>query len=328
MKADLKGVRARVLAVVAAGAAAVAAQAQGQNFPDHPIKLVVAYPPGGPNDTVTRVTTQGLGEELGQSLVVENVPGAGGRIGTRSVARAAPDGYTLLAGGTNDNAIAAALYRNLDFDPVKDFAPVAALSTDSTAVVVNPAVPAKSLAELVAYGKAHPGTLNAGSTLGIAPHLLLEFVRVRTGADMAFVPYKGAAPAIADVLANQIQVAASGKAVLLPLIRAGKLRALAVTSVERWPELPDVPTLRESGLDGFPTAVWAGLVAPAGTPAAVIAKINAAENQRLRSPQTQAAVAKLGFHTQEMSPQEFGAVLAEQLRLWTAVANETKIKLE
>ena len=318
----------RATIVAAAAAAVFAAPVRAQTFPDHPIKLVVAYPPGGPNDTVTRVTTQGLGAALGQNVFIENVPGAGGRIGARDVARATPDGYTLLAGGTNINAIAPALYKTIDFDPVRDFAPVAALSSDSTALVINPSVPATTLAELVRYGKEHPGKLNAGSTLGIAPHLLIALVRVRTGIDMTFVPYKGAAPAIADVVAGQIQVAASGKAVLLPLIKAGKLRAIAVASAERWPELPEAPTLRESGIDGFPTAVWDGLVAPAKTPPAIIAKINAAENARLRSPEIQTAVAKLGFQVRPLSPQQFGTELADQVRLWSAVARETGVKLD
>jgi tripartite-type tricarboxylate transporter receptor subunit TctC len=317
---------ATVLAALVAAAAA--APAGAQSFPERPVKLVVAYPAGGPNDTAARVATQGLGAELGQSVIIENLSGAGGRIGTRDVARAAPDGYTLLVGGTNDNAIAPALYNDLDFDPVKDFAPVAALTTDSTAVVVNPSVPAATIAGLVRYAKEHPGKLTSGSTVGIAPHLLLELVRVRTGIDMLFVPYKGAAPAIADVLGNQIQVAASGKSVLLPLIKAGKLRALAVASAERWPELPDVPTLHESGIDGFPTAIWAGLLAPAKTPSDVIAKLNAAENARLRSPEIQAAIAKLGSQTRVLSPQEFAAVLADQVRLWEAVARETGVRLQ
>ena len=318
----------RATIIAAAAAAVFAAPVRAQTFPDHPIKLVVAYPPGGPNDTVTRVTTQGLGAALGQNVFIENVPGAGGRIGARDVARATPDGYTLLAGGTNINAIAPALYKTIDFDPVRDFAPVAALSSDSTALVINPSVPATTLAELVRYGKEHPGKLNAGSTLGIAPHLLIALVRARTGIDMTFVPYKGAAPAIADVVAGQIQVAASGKAVLLPLIKAGKLRAIAVASAERWPELPEAPTLRESGIDGFPTAVWDGLVAPAKTPPAIIAKINAAGNARLRSPEIQAAVAKLGFQVRPLSPQQFGTELADQVRLWSAVARETGVKLD
>jgi tripartite-type tricarboxylate transporter receptor subunit TctC len=323
MKKALVSAAAMTALCIMFGAPAVA-----QSFPDHPIRLVVAYPPGGPNDTMTRVATAGLGAELGQSVVIENLPGAGGRIGTRDVARAVPDGYTLLAGGTNDNAMAAAIYKNLDFDPIEDFAPVAALTTDSTAVVVNPSVPAETLADLVMYSKAHPGKLNSGSTLGIAPHLLLEFIRARTGADMLFIPYKGAAPAIADVLAGQIQVAASGKSVLLPLIKAGRLRALAVTSTERWPELPEVPTLHESGLDGFPTAVWDGLVAPAKTPPEVIAKLNAAENARLTSPDIQAAIDKLGAHARPISPAEFGGVLTEQVRLWKAIADEAHVHLE
>jgi tripartite-type tricarboxylate transporter receptor subunit TctC len=262
-----------VLTVFAASFAAVA-PVRAQNFPDRPVKVIVAYPAGGPTDTVARLATQNIAEQLGQGMIIENVAGAGGRIGTRDVARAAPDGYTLLLGGTNDNAIAPVLYKSLDYDPAQDFVPVSAVATDSNAIVVNPEVPVHTLAELASYTKANPGKLTSGATLGIAPHLMLEFIRVRTGTDMVFVPYKGAAPGIADVLGNHIQVNASAKSVLLPLIKAGKLRALAVSSAERWPELPDVPTLRESGLDGFPTAVWFVLMAPAGTPPAVITKLN------------------------------------------------------
>ena len=189
-------------------------------------------------------------------------------------------------------------------------------------------MPATTLAELVRYGKEHPGKLNSGSTIGIAPHLLLEFLRARTGMDMLFIPYKGAALAIADVLAGQIQVAASGKSVLLPLIKAGRLRPIVVTSAERWPELPDVPTLRESGLDGFPTAVWDGLVAPARTPPDVIAKLNAAENARLTSPETVAAIARLGAQVRPLSPQQFGDVLADQVRLWKAVVDEAGLHFD
>ncbi len=313
---------------VLAAAMAAAAPASAQTFPDHVIKIVVAYPPGGPTDTVARLTTQGLGAELGQSVIIENIAGAGGRMGTRDVARAAPDGYTLLLGGSNDNALTPALYDKLDYDPVKDFAPVAALAVDSNAIVVNPAVPVHTLAELAGYAKANPGKLTSGATLGIAPHLLLAFFRARTGADIVFVPYKGAAPAIADVLGNQIQVNASAKSVLLPLILAGKLRALAVSSAQRWPELPDVPTLHESGLDGFPTEIWFGLTAPAATPAAVIAKLNAAENAALKTPETQAAIAKLGLQTRPLSTQQFAVVLTDEARLWQAVAKETGVHME
>ena len=318
----------RKLGTIACAVAAAMTLARAQQFPDHPIKVVVAYPPGGVGDTVTRVATQGLGPALGQSVIVENMAGAGGRVGMRFVARAAPDGYTLAAGGTNDNAVTPALYRKLDYDPVKDFAPVVALAIDSNALVVNPAVPVHSIAELVTYAKERPGNLTSGSTIGIAPYLLLEFLRARTGIDMVFVPYKGAAPAIADLLGNQIQVTVSAKSVLLPLIKAGKLRALAVSSATRWPELPDVPTLHEGGLFGFPTAIWFTLMAPAATPSAVIAKLNAAVNAQLQSSDTKAAIAKLGLETRPLSPEQLAKVLSGEAKLWKAVADEAKVHLD
>lgn len=321
----------RVLAAavgVFAATIAAAAPARAQGFPDHPVKVVVPYPAGGPTDTVARVATQGLGAELGQSVFIENVSGAGGRLGTKDVLRATADGYTLLLGGSNEYAITPALYRTIDYDPVKGFAPVAALAIDTNAIVVNPAVPVHSLAELVRYAKENPGKLTSGSTVGIAPHLLLEFFRVRTGIDLVFVPYKGAAPALADALGNQIQVTASAKSVLLPLIASGRLRALAVTSAQRWPELPTVPTLRESGFDGFPTAISFGLLAPAGTPSEVIARLNTAENARLKSPDIAAAIAKLGLEPSVLSPQAYATVLGEQVRLWHSVVQETGVKLE
>ena len=313
-----------VFAILIAAAAVVRAQ----NFPDRPVKIVVPYPPGGPSDTVMRVSTHNVAPNLGQTVIIENEPGAGGRVGGRTVARSAPDGYTLLSGGSNENAITPALYKNLDYDPVRDFVPVAAVATDSNAVVVNPSVQATTLAELVSYAKKNPGKLTSGSTLGIAPHLLLEFLRARTGTDIVFVPYKGAAPAMADVLGNQIQIYASAKSTLLPQIKSGKLRALAVTSAERWPELPDVPTLRESGLDGFPTALWFGMMAPAATPPDVIMKLNEAINAGVRSAETQAAIRKLGLQPQTLSAQEFSAVLGKEVPLWAKVAREAKVSLD
>jgi tripartite-type tricarboxylate transporter receptor subunit TctC len=305
-----------------------AAPASAQNFPDHAIKVVVPYPAGGPTDTIARTMTQNLSADLGQAVIVENQTGAGGRIGTKGVARAAPDGYTLLLGGSNNNAITPAIYNNLDFDPVKDFVPVAALATESLVLVVHPSVPAATLAELVRYAKENPGKLTSGATVGIAPHLLLEFLRARTGADIVFVPYKGAAPAITDVLGGQIQIHVSAKSVLLPLIKSEKLRALAVTSTQRWPELPAVPTMRESGFEGFPAAQWFGLLAPARTPEGVIGKLNAVVNARLRAANMQAALVKLGLDARMLSPQEFGAVLADEMRLWQAVVQATGVKLE
>ena len=309
------------LALAIAGAAA-------ETYPDHPIKVVVPFPPGGPTDTIARTITQGLSTDLGQSLIIENQAGAGGRIALKAVARAAPDGYTLLLGGTNNNGITPALYKDLDFDAVKDFAPVASIATDSMALVVHPSVPAKTLAELVGYARDNPGKLSSGGGVGIAPHFLLEFVRVRSGTDIVFVPYKGAAPALTDALAGQIQIYATAKSLLLPHVVDGKLRPLAVTSAKRWPELPDVPTLREAGFHGFPTALWYGFLAPAGTPASVVARLNTAVNQRLKSAETQAALAKLGLDPRMLTPHEFGAVLAEERRLWAELAEQTGVKLE
>ncbi len=315
-----------VLAVVAL-AALMHAPAGAQDYPVHPIRIVVPYPPGGPADTVARVTTQGLAGELGGTVIIENLPGAGGRLATKDVTRAAPDGYTLLLGSSNEYAITPSLYK-LDYDPVKELTPVASLVSNSIAIVINPSLPVHSLKELVAYAKEHPGKLTSGATVGIVTHLALMYFRAHMGADMLFVPYKGAAPALTDAIANQIQVTASAKSVLLPLIKAGKLRALAVSSSARWPELPEVQTFREAGLAGFPGEVLFGLMAPAGTASDVILKLDAAEDARLRSPEVAAAVAKLGMQMHPLSPQEFIDQLGDQVRLWKAVIAEAGVHLD
>jgi tripartite-type tricarboxylate transporter receptor subunit TctC len=317
----------RLCAIVIVLAASIAGAA-AQTYPDRPIKVMVPYPAGGPTDTVARAVSQALSTDLGQNLIVENQSGAGGRIAMKAVARGTPDGYTLLLGGTNNNAITPALYKDLDFDAVKDFAPVAAIATDSLVLVVNPSVPAKTLPELIAYAKANPGKLTSGGGVGISPHFLLEFVRIKSGTQIQFVPYRGAAPAMTDAISGQIQMHASAKVLLLPQIQAGKLRALVVASAKRWPELPDVPTLKEAGMDGFPTDVWYGLLAPAGTPAPVIAKLNTTMNARLKTAELQAALAKLSLDARPMSAAEFGNVLVEDMRQWGALAEQTGIKLK
>lgn len=315
------------LAVFTASALALT-PGRAQTYPDHPIKIVVPYPAGGPADTVARVTTQGLGAQLGGSVVIENMSGAGGKLGTKYVARAPADGYTLLLGSSNEYAITPALYKNLGFDPVKELVPVASLVTDSVAIVINPSLPVHSLAELVRYTSEHPGKLTSGSTLGIAPHLALMYFEARTHADILFVPYKGAAPALADAMGNQIQVTCSAKSVLLPLVKADKLRALAVSSATRWPELPDVPTFRESGLDGFPPVVLFALLAPAGTPPGIVDKLNAAEAASIESPGTQAGIAKLGMQSAQLSLKALTKALADEVPMWKAVVSETGVHLE
>ena len=304
------------------------AGAHAQTYPDRPIKLMVPYPAGGPTDTVARSVSQHLSTDLGQSVVIENQAGAGGRLAMRTVARAAPDGYTLLLGGTNNNGITPAVYKDLDFDAVKDFAPVAAIASDSMVLVVNPNVPAKTLAELVAHAKANPGKLSSGGGIGIAPHFILEFVRVRSGANIQFVPYRGAVPAMNDTIGGQVQIHASAKVLLLPQIQAGKLRALAVASQQRWAELPDVPTIAEAGFPGFPPDIWYGLLAPAGTPAPVVAKLNETVNKRLNTAEMKASLAKLGLDPRPMTPPQFGDILVSEVRQWGELAKQTGIKLD
>jgi tripartite-type tricarboxylate transporter receptor subunit TctC len=324
------GTKAFVLAAILAVGSGLTGSppADAQSFPDRMIKIVVPYPPGGPADVAARLVAPPMSSKLGQSVIIENQPGAGGRTGAKAVAHASPDGYTLLLGGTNPNAIAQLLYRQLDFQPVKDFAAVALIGSDSNALVVHPAVPAKSIEELVQYAKANPGKLSSGATVGIGPHICLELFRVRTGTDITFVPYKGAAPAVADLLGGQIQIGMTSKAVLLPLIREGRLRALAVTSDVRWPELPDVPTLREAGLTGFPGYLWIGLLAPSRTPAAAIDKLNTAVNEGLKAPEFKASIAKLALEVRSMTPQQFDAKLAEEARDWDAAVRESGVKID
>jgi tripartite-type tricarboxylate transporter receptor subunit TctC len=317
-----------VSAIAAFALALIGAGPASAEYPDHLIKIVVPYPPAGPADVAARLVTQPLSSKLGQRVIVENQPGAGGRTGAKAVAQASPDGYTLLLGGTNPNAIVQSLYRNVDFEPLKDFAGVALIGFDTNALVVNPAVPAKSLPELIQYAKENPGKVASGATVGIGPHVCLELFRVRTGTNIIFIPYKGAAPAVADLLGGQIQIGMTSKAVLLPLIREGRLRALAVTAETRWPELPDVPTLRESGFDGIPAYLWFGLLAPVRTPRAVIEKLNGAVNEGLRSPELQASIAKLGLETRSMTAAGFSAKLDEEARNWEAAVKESGVKID
>jgi len=320
-----------VLLAVAFGAATLpmgATPSRAQTFPSRLIRIVVPFPAGGPTDLLARHVSQRLSAMLGQGVIVENEPGAGGRTGTQAVARANPDGYTLLLGGTNSNAMAAALYKTLNYDPIRDFVAVAAIATDSNALVVNPSVPAKTIAELVSYAKANPGKLVSGAALGIFPHFALELLKVRTEIDMIFVPYKGAAPAITDLLGGQIQVGAAAKSVLLPHIQAGKLRPLAVTSMARWPELREVPTMREGGFAGYPSEIWFGLLAPAATPPAIVARLNAAINQCLRSAELRESFAKLGLEVKIGTPSDFAAAIADDAKEWGGIVKETGIKLE
>jgi tripartite-type tricarboxylate transporter receptor subunit TctC len=320
--------RAWMTAVACCLVALAGQHAAAQSYPSRVIRIVVPFPPGGPTDVAARLIAQPLGETLGQSVIVENQPGAGGRTGSRFVARAAPDGYTLLMGGTNLNAIIPAIYKNLDYDPVKSFTPVASVASDAVIMVVNPSLPAKTVAELVQQAKANPGKLKYGSAPGIASHLASELLKYRAGIDMPFIPYRGGGPAITDLLGGQIDMIFNNKSVLLALIQGEKVRALAVTADKRWPELPDVPTMRESGFPDFPSDILYGLLAPAGTPDAIVGKLNAAVNKALQSPELRANLAKLGIKARPGMSQAFGAAMADDMAKYDEIVRLTGIKVE
>ncbi len=303
----------------------IAGAAPAQSYPNRPIKLVVPFPPGGNIDVIGRLVAQQLSSQLGQSVIVENRIGAGGTVASKAVATAESDGYTLLYGSSGSLAISQALYRNT---PIENMVPVAIVASTPIMLAVASAVPAKSAGELIAYAKANPGKLSHGASLGTPPHLLGEFFRARTGIDIQYVPYRGSSQSIPDLLGGQFQIVADSAAVLLPYIQQGKLRPIVVASTTRFRELPDVPTLIEIGLDGFPPQTWSGIVAPAGTPAAIIDKLNAATNSALITPEMTASLAKLGFQAEPGSPKDFAALVATDTRKWAEVVKLTGVKIE
>ena len=299
-----------------------------QSYPERAIKIVVPFPAGGPTDVGARLIAQSLSSGLGQNVVIENIAGAGGRIGAKAAADANPDGYTLLLGGTNVNAIIGSLYKNLEFDPINSFAPVAAICVDSMALVISPRVPADTFQQFVRYAKDNPGKLRYGAPPGIYTHFAGEFFKIKTGTDILFVPYKGAAPAITDVLGGHIEMVFNNKSTLLTHIKEGKLKALAVTSEVRWPELPGTPTMTEVGMVGFPKEVWFGLLAPAGTSTTIVDKLNHAVNEGLKSAEVRASLANLGMEARIGTAQDFAAALAEQARDWKSVIDTIGMKVD
>jgi tripartite-type tricarboxylate transporter receptor subunit TctC len=299
-----------------------------EGYPERPIKLVVPFPAGGPTDVAARLVAQSLSSRLGHNVIVENQAGAGGRIGAKVVAAAAPDGYTLLLGGTNVNAIAGAIYQNLGFDPIRSFSPVAAIYVDSLAFAISPRVPVDTCEALVKYAKDNPGKLKYGATLGIYTHFAGEFFKAKTATDILFVPYKGGAPAITDALGGHIDMVFGNKSTLLPYFKEGKLKALAVTSQSRWPELPETPTMQEVGVFSFPPEVLFGLLAPARTPGPIVRLLNSAINDGLRSAEVRTSLDAIGVEARIGTPEEFAAALDEQARQWKNVIDETGIKME
>lgn len=314
--------------VVAAGLGLGADAATAQSYPDKLIKMIVPFPAGGPVDVMARVVGQQLSVTLGQSVILDNRPGAGGTLAAKVVAGAEPDGYTLLFGSAGSLAISPALYRNIGYDPVKAFAAVAMVSNSPNAFAVTPAVPAHTVKELVAIAKANPGKLNYGAVVGTPPHLMMELFKLVTGTDIFLVPYKGAAQALTDLLGGQTHVGLFAITVMRSPIQEGKLKALAVTSAARLPDFPDVPTMAESGFVDFPPGSWQGIVAPANTPPEIVAKLNAAINAALRSPELKASFAKLGAEAKIGSPQDLTALIADESQKWRAVVKSAGIRID
>jgi tripartite-type tricarboxylate transporter receptor subunit TctC len=317
-----------VLATLAAGLGD-AAPLRAQAYPTKTIKLVVPFGPGGPTDVSARLVAQVVQAGLGENVVIENRPGAGGATGTKAVANAEPDGYTLLIGTSATLAVVPALVKSPGYDPIKSFAPVAKI-LDSTLVLIVPAkFPANSVKEFIAYGKANPGKLSyASAGAGNQTQLLAELFKAKAGIEAVHIPYKSGSEMVTAVLGEQVQMSFPDVSILIPLIREGKVKALAVTSPQRHPQLPDVPTMVESGIADFILTFWSGVVAPAGTPAAIIERLNAAINQGLRSPEIDNTLAGVGAQTTPGSPQDFGNFIVSETAKWSAIAKTAGLAQE
>ncbi|MBA3504909.1 MAG: tripartite tricarboxylate transporter substrate binding protein [Betaproteobacteria bacterium] len=298
-------------------------------YPTKPIRIVVPFPAGGTTDILARAVAQRLSETLGQPAVVDNRPGAGGNIGAELVAKAPADGHTLLMGTVGTHAINASLYSKMPYDHVRDFAPIILVAGVPNVLVVHPSVPVGSVKELIAYAKANPGKLNfASSGSGTSIHLAGELFKTMAGVQMAHVPYKGSAPAVTDLLGGQVQLMFDNLPSALPHIKAGKLKALAVTSATRAAALPDVPTIAESGLAGFDATSWFGLLAPAGTPQPIIARLNNEVAKWLASAEAKEKMAGLGANTAGHSTDEFVRHIAAETSKWAKVVKESGAKVD
>jgi tripartite-type tricarboxylate transporter receptor subunit TctC len=306
---------------LAAGAAALPAVSRiawAQTYPSRPVRIVVGFPPGGPTDIAARLIGQSLSERVGQQFVIENRPGAGSNIGTEAVVRAPPDGHTLLL-AASANAINATLYDKLNFNFIRDIAPVAAINREPLVMLVNLSFPAKTVPEFIAYAKANPGKINMASAgNGTPAHVSGELFKMMTGVDMSHVPYRGTGPALADLLGGQVQAMFPGMSSSIEYVRAGKLRALAVTTASRSDTLPDIPTVGDF-IPGYEASTWAGIGAPKGTPAEIIDKLNKEINAGLIDPKVKARLANMGSTALPGSPADFGKLIAEETEKWAKV---------
>jgi tripartite-type tricarboxylate transporter receptor subunit TctC len=310
-------------------AAAALGHAQADDFPNRPVRVLVGFAPGGNIDTSTRIVARKLGDVLGVSVVVENKPGAGGNIAAEQVARAPADGYTLLACGATSHGANPALFAKLPFDPVKDFTPVTMFGTVPNVLVVNPAVPAATFAEFTSWMKAEPAKANIASAgIGTSQHLAIELLKSMTGLAATHVPYKGGAPALADVMGGQVGAMVAGMPTALPSIKAGKVRAIAVTSARRSPNLPQVPTLAEAGVAGYDVTNWVGLCAPAGLAPQRLGKLYGAVQAALASTDVRQSLADVGYEPAPTTPPELAAFIQRDIAKWLKVVRDAGITPE
>ncbi len=318
-----QGIIRIVFCALACGFACVAA---AQSYPTKSIRLIVGSSAGGGGDTFARVAAQGAAGVLGQQVVIDNRAGAGGNIGADLVAKAPPEGYTLLFVFTG-HVLNPTLYPKLPFDTVRDFAPVAMLATNESLLLVHPSVPAKSLVELIALAKKNPGKYTIGALPSSGQHLGSELLKLRAGIDLLFIPYKGNGPALTDLMGGQLDMAFNTVAIALPLVQAGKLRALAAAGERRSKLAPDVPTMIEAGLPGFSFFGWYGIVAPARTPDAIVKRLNQVFVQVVKSPELAERIAAMGNEPVGSTPTEFDKFIRDEIPKWAKVIKEAKITL-
>jgi tripartite-type tricarboxylate transporter receptor subunit TctC len=318
----LLGASAVALLVSATGAGA-------QEYPDRPVHVVVPFPPGGGADILARTIMPRVAQALGKPIIIDNKPGAGGNVGAEFVAHAAPDGYTLLYGTNGTHAINASLYRNLRFDPVRDFIPVSRMTTIAAMLIVNPQFPATTVEELIRHAKANPGKVNfASAGNGTTSHLAGELFKTMAGIDIVHVPYRGGALAVTDLISGQVQMMIDVMPNALPLARDGRARGIAVSTAARYPGAPEYPTIAESGLPGFEASAWDGIFVPAGTPAPIVARLNAAIREALEDPQIAEALRARGAQPSPTSPEAFARHIADSSEKWARAVRASGAKID
>jgi tripartite-type tricarboxylate transporter receptor subunit TctC len=318
-----------VIAGVVLAALVAPAVVQAQSYPSKPIRLIIPFPPGGSTDILGRSVAQKLSEAWGQQIIVDNRGGAGGTIGADLAAKAPADGYTLLMGHIGTLAVNVTLYPKLTYDPVKDFTPVSMVALVPNVLVVHPSLPVKTVTELIAYAKANPGRLNYSSGgNGSAAHLAVEYFKLQTQTDIVHVPYKGTGPSVTDLIAGQVSLTMTGAPAVMPHVQSGRIRALGVSSPQRVPALPQIPTVAESGVPGFDATQWYGVVAPAGTPKDIVAKLNAEIRKIMQSKEMLDRLATEGAIAAPGTPEQFGAYIKSEITRWGGVVRAAGMKAD